>query len=387
VSEYQYYEFLAIDRPLDERAMAELRAITSRAEITPTSLINVYHWGDFKGDPWELMAKYFDAFVYVANWGTNRLMLRLPRRLLDKETASVYACDEGLTLKARGEWVLLDFLSQDEGGGEWMEGEGWMASLAPLRNELMAGDLRCLYLGWLMGVQQGLIEEGAEPLVPPGLAHLSGPQQRLVEFLRIDDDLLKVAARTSSGEAPAGPSSEELAAWMRALPEAEKTSWLLRLVEQEGRHLRAELVRAYHEAHRPVKASMGRGAAPREARRTVEQLVGAWQAFAEEERRREAERQERERQRRAEEKARARAAYLDSISGREETLWGEVETLIGTKQPKPYDEAVQRLTDLRDLAERESTTAAFRERLRQLRERHQKKPSLMQRLDKAGLTT
>jgi hypothetical protein len=387
MSEYQYYEFLAIDRPLDERAQRELRALTSRAEITPTSLINEYHWGDFKGDEWRLMEKYFDAFVYVANWGTSRLMLRLPGRLLDRETASAYAVDEGMTIKGRGEWVILDFVSQDEEGGEWVEGEGWMSSLAPLRNELMAGDLRCLYLGWLMGVQQGLIEEGTEPPVPPGLANLSGPQRRLVEFLRIDADLLAVAARASGGSAPAGPSSEALSAWVRALPEAEKTSWLLRLVEEEGRNLRAELTRAYHEAHRSDKQSLRRGAVPREGRRTVEELVGAWQTFAEEERRREAERQERERRRQAEEKARARAAYLDSISGREEALWHDVESMISTKQPKQYDEAVERLTDLRDLAEREGTVAAFTERLRQLRERHQKKPSLMQGLKKARLTT
>jgi hypothetical protein len=42
-SEYQYYEFQAIDRPLDERATAALRAITntSRARIAPTSLVNM----------------------------------------------------------------------------------------------------------------------------------------------------------------------------------------------------------------------------------------------------------------------------------------------------------------------------------------------------------
>ena len=80
MSEYQYYEFQALDRPLDERALAALRSISSRARITPTSLVNVYHFGDFKGDPGRLMAQYFDAHLYVANWGTRRLMLRLPVR-------------------------------------------------------------------------------------------------------------------------------------------------------------------------------------------------------------------------------------------------------------------------------------------------------------------
>jgi hypothetical protein len=56
VSEYQYYEFLAIDRPLDARQQQELRALSTRARITATRLVNTYHWGDFKGDPRLLMS-------------------------------------------------------------------------------------------------------------------------------------------------------------------------------------------------------------------------------------------------------------------------------------------------------------------------------------------
>ena len=36
MSEYQYYEFLAIDRPLERSEIAELRSLSTRAEITPT---------------------------------------------------------------------------------------------------------------------------------------------------------------------------------------------------------------------------------------------------------------------------------------------------------------------------------------------------------------
>jgi hypothetical protein len=42
MSEYQYYEFQAVDRPLSKAEMAELRALTSRATITPSLLRNVY---------------------------------------------------------------------------------------------------------------------------------------------------------------------------------------------------------------------------------------------------------------------------------------------------------------------------------------------------------
>ena len=63
MSEYLYYEFRAVDRPLTHREIRELRALSTRAEITPTSFVNSYEWGDFKGDPDMLMDKYFDAFV------------------------------------------------------------------------------------------------------------------------------------------------------------------------------------------------------------------------------------------------------------------------------------------------------------------------------------
>ncbi|MBL7213437.1 MAG: hypothetical protein ISS61_13755 [Desulfobacteraceae bacterium] len=45
MSEYQYYEFRAIDRPLDEKAIQSLRNLSSRAQITPTSFVNEYNWG------------------------------------------------------------------------------------------------------------------------------------------------------------------------------------------------------------------------------------------------------------------------------------------------------------------------------------------------------
>ena len=45
LSEYQYYEFQAVDRPLDKA----LRAYSTRARITATSFTNHYDWGDFIG--------------------------------------------------------------------------------------------------------------------------------------------------------------------------------------------------------------------------------------------------------------------------------------------------------------------------------------------------
>jgi hypothetical protein len=40
MSEYQYYEFLALDRPLTGKQRAELRSLSACAEITVTRFVN-----------------------------------------------------------------------------------------------------------------------------------------------------------------------------------------------------------------------------------------------------------------------------------------------------------------------------------------------------------
>jgi hypothetical protein len=158
MSEYQYYEFQAIDRPLTEEEMRELRAYSTRARITPTSFINDYSWGNFKGNEDVWMEKYFDAFLYVANWGTRVLKLRLPSRLLALETARFYCPGEQAFAREKNGKVILTFVADDEGGGEWVEGEGWLSSLISVRAELARGDLRSLYLGWLLCAQSGELD-------------------------------------------------------------------------------------------------------------------------------------------------------------------------------------------------------------------------------------
>ena len=76
MSEYQYYEFQAIDRLLSPEEIRVLRSHSNRARITPSSFVNEYSFGSFKGNQDEWMATYFDAFLCVANWGTRTLMLR-----------------------------------------------------------------------------------------------------------------------------------------------------------------------------------------------------------------------------------------------------------------------------------------------------------------------
>ena len=127
MSEYQYYEFVALDRRLTAAEMAELRALSTRAEITPTSLTNEYHFGSFKGSPQKLMERYFDVHVYVANWGTNCFMLRLPQTVWNKDACVDYFAGDWFDFEETGKNIILKWEYNEGEGFEEFEGDqGWM---------------------------------------------------------------------------------------------------------------------------------------------------------------------------------------------------------------------------------------------------------------------
>jgi hypothetical protein len=63
MSEYQYYEFLAIDRPLTAQQQAVIRQLSSRVQLSSTGAVFTYSYGDFRGQPLDVLAKHFDAML------------------------------------------------------------------------------------------------------------------------------------------------------------------------------------------------------------------------------------------------------------------------------------------------------------------------------------
>jgi hypothetical protein len=79
MSEYQYYEWQTIDRPLSPSEREAVSGLSSHMEVvTSTQAIVSYSWGDFKHDPRHVLPQYFDAHLYMANWSTHRLLFRFP---------------------------------------------------------------------------------------------------------------------------------------------------------------------------------------------------------------------------------------------------------------------------------------------------------------------
>jgi hypothetical protein len=271
MSEYQYYEFLALDKPLTSGQREELRQLSTRAEITATRFSNEYHWGDLRGDPEKMMTQYFDAFLYLANWGTRRLMFRVPRTALEAEDAGQYCYTDAASLIEADSHLIISLYADREPDDYWDEAPGELGSMAAARSELLSGDRRLLYLAWLMGIQWDHVEDDdTEPPVPAGLADLSAGLRAVADFLEIDEDLIAVAAEASP------PLKEEpaagLADWIAALHSAEKDKLFAMVADGEGAQVQALLRRRFRSASgedtpaRPVPRG-NRGPRPPRGRR------------------------------------------------------------------------------------------------------------------------
>ena len=355
MSEYQSYEFVALDRPLSPKQMEQLRRVPTRAEISPTRFWNEYHWGDLKADPATLVERYFDAHLYVANWGAHRLILKMPTARLDvKALKQYFGHGHAARFRKTGDHVTLDLTSdiEEPDDDEMTNGSASLAALSPLRAELLRGDLRPAYLAWLLAVQQDdLDDEATEPPVPAGLEHLTAAQQAMVDFFRIDIDLVAAAA---SGSKASAADDDAFRRWVARLTPNEKDAWLKRAAHDPDLALGSEMLRTFRGAktHEP----------PAGARRRVADLRTA--ADTQRDAREQAELENMERARAAAHAKRERR--LVTLGRGIDAAWAKLEKLV---ESSAYDDAVELAVDLRDLAARDGKASGFAARFETMRKR------------------
>jgi hypothetical protein len=376
MSEYQYYEFQAIDRPLMPEEQQAVARLSSRMEPHPWRAVFTYSFGGgLRRRAEDVLAEYYDAMLYLANWGSRQLMFRFPKSLVDLDRMRQYNVEttdypsDAVTVSTVGEYAVLDIQLNTEEGLGWIEGESWLGSLVGLRDAILQGDYRALYLAWLKGLALAydVDEDALEPPVPPGLGQLTPTLRSFVELFDVDADILQAATERSAKLEPQVFGEEDLRRAIAALAPEEKDDFLLRLVQGEPQ---LSLVLK----HRLGMLSAGPQHSS-EPRRTVAEILAA--AAEMEERRLAAEA--------AAAEAR-RIAELEALAQRGDGVWDEVNALIRQGQAKPYDEAVQLLKKLRDLAEHQRQTVAFQARLNRIHDEYSRRSSLMRRLRDAGLT-
>ncbi len=395
MSEYQYYEFAAVDQPLSAQQQAELRARSTRARITASGFINEYHWGDLKGDPLDWMQRYFDAHVYFSNWGSASFMLRLPLAALDEAALadflqpSVAAEETGygdaFTATATPTHWILDWSANDDSGDSERDleededdgGSGWMARLLPLRDELLRGDTRPLYLGWLARVgSEEIGDEDIEPPLPAGLKTLTPAQMALAEFLEIPPDWLTAAAANSVDLAGSTNTTPVMDAWLALQTPAQMRETLRLLLQQRGPEAERGVLGRFLAWQR---AQQTPGTASPE-RRTVAQIE---EIYHEVERIR-LEREKRDRQALA---ARQRAAcdkHLAEVAARADDIWAQIDQTLQQGTGGAYEKAQQAVQELADALALAGRKDEFRPGLERLMASHGKRPAWVTRMRKAG---
>ncbi|MFJ2579931.1 hypothetical protein [Kitasatospora aureofaciens] len=220
-----------------------------------------------------------------------------------------------------------------------------------MRAELASGDRRALYLAWLSAIGAWALQDddeeeyrtAVEPPVPAGLDRLTAPQRALADFLRVDADLLAVAAQASQ-PAPAPrkrPGKKELAPLIAALSEKEKDDLLLRLALGDEPQLGAELLRRLRGEPSAVTVPGQRSAA---------ELLDAAHARVTE-----------RRQRGERVRVEARATKPTALATDEEAIWREVENHVACKQVARYDVAVALLVELRAACDHVGRGLQFRQ--------------------------
>jgi hypothetical protein len=174
----------------------------------------------------------------------------------------------------------------------------------------------------LLRVQAGEVaEDVTEPEVPAGLARLTGGEAALIEFLRIDHHLIAAAVQ-----------------------------------QRKSRQAKA---------------------------RTAGDLLAIAKARLEEAEQRAAQTAQREREKRAAAEAVIRTRHLNALAAREADAWRDVESLVESRKPAAYDQAVVLLQDLREICHTTGRSSLFMGFVDDLRQRHRAKSSLLKRLDRA----
>ena len=384
VSEYQYVEFRAIDRPLAAAEMSYAAEQSSHAEISRWSFRSEYHYGDFRGDVQGLLRHGYDVHLYYANFGVRTAAFRLPAGLpFSKTLWSRYIGTGELKWEQdrKGKAGIL-WLSpyREEIDEIWDPGE-YMENLVDFRRRLVTGDLRTLYVLWLCAAMddQSVEPNVVEPPVPGGLAECPETWGPFLEFFGLDP-LMLVAAAEGSPESPKRlRHAQQCQEWVEQRSESEAKRWLDRLLTEDANAVKAELVATIGQLRgsfvwpmasleRPLQLLLDRAAQLRADEAAQEQKQRAAAA-----------------KREAAKKERARQDRMKEMVKQPHTWLRESTKLVDARGIANYRAAAEILADLREVLASDEGDKIVRKHAAQLAKQHPTLGQLKSSLRKRGL--
>ncbi len=403
MSDYQYYDFRAIDRSLTPSQIDELQHLSSRATINNRRAEFVYQYGAFRGDAEQLVHNMFDLMLHVNSAGARRLLFRLPASLFEASQCDDFLIADTISHYRSGSHIMLDLhfkainaqADSTDGEGDAIEGSGWLNEMLLLRDELLRGDLRVLYLAWFKAAEQALCddeiaEDTTEPPLPAGLQDLSRAQQAFAELLQIDR--LDIAALALNSPPLSKQPAFKPEEWLPLLSLPEKDDYLLRLSRGEDKlelHLNRRLKMLWQQAnateHTADAEPTTHTTSPE--RRGIQALLDTCQNYRYKIEKEAAQKAAAAAEHKRQIAAKKRATQLAKLSARKEELWQEAAQLVEQGQAKGYAQAAKHLNDLHDLAAQEGETEQFTPRFQTLIEKYQRRRKFMEHLRDCGLIT
>lgn len=188
MSEYQYYEFCKLNQPISKPCREEMRALSKRARVATHGVSFTYDYGDFGGDEKELLAKYFDVFFYISNFGDLVLMFRYGQNEINLAEIEPYLLEYVVDYEQINGQIIITLTVNDQNGGfgGWLEGEEILAELLPLYNELKNGDYQILtLLHTISAIHNDEDSSKVSELVDNLLKPLSPAQKELLKIIEV----------------------------------------------------------------------------------------------------------------------------------------------------------------------------------------------------------
>ena len=377
------HQFRTIDQPLNREEMQEIDSWSSRFSPTSTGVTYIYHYGSFKKNVDKIFPQYFDAMLHFDNWGTTQLLFRFPKEVVDWKVISKFANIKDeicLDFRKIEDYVIMNLNFWEEEGG-WIEEDQYsLDALLPLREEILNGDYRSLYLGWLM-VQQhiGVIEDEEKeeeweeeeaallrPPVPANLQNLTMAQQYLIETFEIEEELVAAAATVSPNPSQQQPDYKAL---IKFMAEEEKEDFLLRFATGAKRTEIRLRQRLDELGGRTKDLAFGQSLSWNEL---TKRAIAIEQKNAKTD---------------AEEKRVEHINRMEGLITQKKALWREVAQNMESSGTSHYDKVTIILCDLKEVGEYEEKEREFEQKLGEFISPYLRRDAFIRRLRMAGVLT
>lgn len=390
---FQGYKFRAVDKSLTSQERKAVGSLSSRSEVTANSASFVYHYGDFRGNPMNVLREYFDLHIYFTNWGTKQLMIKFPIDLVDYWALKKYEIDASdystcsLSLNKSSKHIIIDLEWNEEEGGGWMDMDDYdLSDFIAIREAILEGDYSALYLFWLklskikfdsefdeydefdefdeFDEEEDFNKKTKTPPIPSKLPRRLNELEPFIQFFEIEKDLVG-AAVLAAQKVVTKEVKINYNILLQEMSETDKDTFLMQVLDGEPR-MDIKLKKYLDNLANTTK--------------NVEQhidLQDVWDLQSTAKTNRiNAEKQEAERLHLLKVKKTEREATQ---------IWESVFYNLDRKTGKSYDLAVEMLVDLKDLAVYQNDLTSFFNAMIKIKEKYGRSKVLLQRFINAKL--